>query len=112
VNRPLIPSSTKVMNVRSHTSTTSTHRTVPTNHKTILKQVFPVQATKTFLILNLCNKLEVGGQPHAPAAISHYKEPQKTLNRQLGATPSRTASFGVKKNDCPLAEIEPRVLGD
>lgn len=66
---------------------------------------------KSFSILNLSNRLEVRGQLHAPVALPHCKEPQKTLNRQLGAPPGRTASFGVKKNDCPLAEIEPRVLG-
>jgi hypothetical protein len=67
---------------------------------------------KAFLILNLSNRLEVGGQLHAPAALPNRKEPKKTLNRQLGVPPGRTAIFGVKKNaSCPLAEIEPRVLG-
>ena len=66
---------------------------------------------KPFLILNPSNRLEVGGQLHAPAALPRYKEPQKTLNRQLGKPAGRTASYGVKKNDCPLTEIERRVLG-
>ena len=66
---------------------------------------------KAFLILNLSNKFEVGGQLHAPAALPRCKQPQKTLNRQLGAPPVRSASFGVKRYDCPLVEIEPRFLG-
>ena len=66
---------------------------------------------KAFLILNLSNRLEVGGQLHAPTALPDCKQPQKTLNRHLGAARGQTAIFGVTKNDCPLAEIEPRVLG-
>ena len=63
---------------------------------------------EAFLILNLSNKFEVGGQLHALAALPHYKESQKTLNRHLGAPPGRISSFGVKKYDYPLVEIEPR----
>jgi len=66
---------------------------------------------EAFLILNLRNKFEVGGQLHVLAALLHCKESQKTLNRRLGAPPGRTSSFGVKKCDYPLVEIEPRFPG-
>jgi hypothetical protein len=40
--------------------------------------------------------MEVSGQIHAPAALTHEKEPQYVLDRRLGGPQSRSGRCGEK----------------
>jgi len=52
--------------------------------------------------------LDGGGQLHAPAALSPWKETPVPTGQEDRGTQSRSERGGERKNSLPLAGIEPR----
>lgn len=63
------------------------------------------------LIINLSTKRELSGQLHAPAALPLGKNPQFTVDKNLGGLQSPSARFEKEDDILLLSGFDPRFLG-
>jgi hypothetical protein len=54
--------------------------------------------------------MEVSGQLHSPAALSHGNNSWYPLDRRLGEPQSRSGRGGEEKNSQPLPGLEPPII--